>query len=150
MLPMNQSIEPIVSELKLITKILIISNAGQIEVELGKLASTDERKKMWTLIDGKNMAKDIARLLKVSERGVNHFLKRATDAGFIDNPPRRPATRRLDYVPPSWLDLVEGIQEAGQGEHKPEATLSPPASNGEPREPNTEGVAPNGGSTAPS
>jgi hypothetical protein len=47
-------------ELKKISKILLLAFAPAIEKELSKVITSKARKKMWILIDGKRMPKDIA------------------------------------------------------------------------------------------
>ena len=97
-----------ISELRKISRLLTLAYSERIEAELSKIASTDERKKMWVLVDGKNMPKDIARAAGVkSDRAVNYFLSQAASAGFVSNPPRIPPVRSIDYVPPTWLALLE-------------------------------------------
>jgi hypothetical protein len=108
---MNGGENEVISELKKISRLLTLAHSRQVEVELSKIASTDDRKKMWILIDGKNMAKDIAHVTGVSERGVNYFLSQAVGAGFVENAPRKPPTRSIDYVPPAWLDLLKSEDE---------------------------------------
>lgn len=58
-------------ELRKIAKVLILSNAKLIESEISNIATTDDRKKMWALIDGQRSSKDIANELKVTQRAVN-------------------------------------------------------------------------------
>lgn len=96
-----------VAELKNISKILTLVNAEKLEDELSKYATTDERKKIWILIDGQNMSKEIGESIGFTEDGVNKFLKTLKLAGLIENPRKQPPKKLLDYVPPSWLELVE-------------------------------------------
>ncbi len=94
-------------ELKKISKILTLSNASIIEKELSKIATTNDRKKMWVLIDGKRMVKDIAKEIDITERTVLYFITAAATAELIEYTQREPPRRILDYVPPSWIDLVK-------------------------------------------
>jgi hypothetical protein len=103
----------IVKELKLINKILTIAHANQIEAELIKLASTDDRKRMWILIDGNRMTKDISQRTGMAIRTVDLFLQQANKAGFIDNPPRKPPVKLINYTPIKWLDLIKEEPEVG-------------------------------------
>src|SRR5437867_2303710 len=100
--------DPVLKQLQLITRILTIAHADRVANELAKIATTDDRKRMWILIDGKQMAKDIAKKLNVSDRAVNYFLREVTLAGFVENPPRKPPAKLIDFTPPSWLPLAEG------------------------------------------
>lgn len=96
-----------IRELRKISKILVLTNSSIIERELSKFASTNERKKIWVLIDGERMPKDLAAAAKVTPQAVSYFLTAGKAAQLIDYSPREPPRRVLDYVPPSWLDLVD-------------------------------------------
>jgi len=109
------------TELRKISKILILANAKAIEDELSKYATTDERKKVWVLIDGKRMSKDIAQSAGIKERAVYLFLKTLENAELIENPRGKPPKRILDYVPPSWLELIK-IEVPKEKEQKMEET----------------------------
>lgn len=106
-------------QLKKISKILILANAKAIESELSKYATTDERKKIWVLIDGQTMSKDIAQSIGITKRGVDKFLKTLEIAELIENPRGEAPKRLLDYVPPSWLELVK-VEVPKKKEEKPE------------------------------
>lgn len=101
----------ILKELRRISKILTLSYADTIEKELGKVATTDDRKMIWLLIDSNSMSKDIAKEVGITERSVNRFLKIAENAGLIENPKKKPPKRIIDYVPPSWIDLLAKPEE---------------------------------------
>ena len=114
-------------ELRKISKILMLANAPTIEKELSKIATSDVRKKMWVLIDGKRMAKDIANEVGVTQMAVSYFLTAAVAAELIEYAPREPPRKILDYVPPSWIELVKlpTVEEEGKAEPeqiKPEQT----------------------------
>lgn len=100
-------------ELKKISKILILSNASVIENELSKVATTNDRKKIWVLIDGLKMPADIAREANTTSMTVSNFLNAGKVADFIDYKKGLPPQRILDYVPPAWIDLVKitGVEE---------------------------------------
>ena len=104
------------TELKKISKILTMVNAETIENELAKYATTDERKKIWVLIDGKRMSKDIATSSGVTRRAVDLFLKSLEVAELIESEWGKPPKRIIDFVPASWLDLIK------PDEVKPEET----------------------------
>lgn len=95
------------AELKKISKILLLSNSKTLEIELSKYASTPERKKIWVLIDGNRLSKDIATIVGVTPRAVNMFLATLENASLIDNPWGKPPKKLLDYVPAAWLGLVQ-------------------------------------------
>lgn len=116
------------TELKKISKILTMVNAKTIENELAKYATTDERKRVWVLIDGKRMSKDIATSSGVTRRAVDLFLKSLETAELVESPWGKPPKRILDFVPASWLELMK------PEEVKPEETSQKEA--GETNEPN--------------
>jgi hypothetical protein len=106
---MNENVEEenlTLRELKKISKILMVANALIIEKELSKLATSDARKKIWVLIDGKRMPKDLAKEVGITQMAISYFLNAAASAEFIEYTQREPPRKILDYVPPSWIDLV--------------------------------------------
>lgn len=105
----------ILRELRKISKILTLANATIIEEELAKIANSDARKKMWVLIDGKRMPKDLAEETGVTNMAVSKFLKAATKAECIEYIQREPPRRIWDYVPPSWIELLELEETEGSG-----------------------------------
>lgn len=101
------STDTTLKELRKISKILILANSGAVEKELAKFATTNERKKMWILIDGKRMPGDIARGAGVTAMAVSNFLNAGLTAELVDYKRGEPPRRILDYVPPSWIELVK-------------------------------------------
>lgn len=107
----------VLRELIKISKILTLVNASIIEKELSKIANSDARKKIWVLMDNKRMPKDLAEQAKVTAMAVSYFLNAAATAGFIEYASRSPPRRIIDYVPPSWIDLVmEEVDESEKNE----------------------------------
>jgi len=98
--------DPTLRELKLISKVLILTNAGAIERELSKIATTNDRKKMWVLIDGKRMPKEIADQAGVTQMAVSYFVNAGVVAELIEYVKGKPPRRILNYVPPEWINLV--------------------------------------------
>ncbi len=98
--------DPLLSELKRISKILLLANARLIEAELSKVIRTNERRKMWVLIDGDRMPQQIAQESQVSAAAVSNFLASSSAAGLVDYVKGRPPRRLLDYVPAEWVDLT--------------------------------------------
>ena len=93
-------------EFKSILKVLILANADAIEKELSKFATTNERKKIWVLIDGKRMPKDIAKEVGVTQMAVSKFLSAGVAVELIEYIKGEPPRRILNYVPPAWINLV--------------------------------------------
>jgi hypothetical protein len=103
---------PTLRELRKISRILMLANASVVEKELSKIANSDARRKMWVLIDGIRMQKDIAKEVGVTQAAVSYFLTAASAAEFIEYTHGKPPRRILDYVPPSWIDLI--VKEKGE------------------------------------
>lgn len=99
--------EEILNELKKISKTLLLVCGDQLERELGRLATSDDRKRVWILIDGKLTAKEIANKLNLTLRAVHIFLATLEKAGLIENPWGKPPKRIIDYVPPKWIELLK-------------------------------------------
>jgi hypothetical protein len=95
------------AELKKISKILIMVNAKVLENELSGYANTNERKKVWVLINGIRAPNEIALLAGIKQTAVYQFLKILENADLIENPWGKPPKRLLDFVPASWLGLVK-------------------------------------------
>ena len=95
-------------ELKKITRILTTINAETLEKVIAKYASTDERKKIWVLIDGTKLPKDMVAIVgNIKKRAIELFLDELERAQLITNPKRKPAEKLVDYVPPQWVELLE-------------------------------------------
>ncbi len=101
----------ILQELKTISKILSLAHGDALEKEISKLASTDERKKIWVLINGVKLPKDIADESGVTTKSVNRFLVAGEKSGLIENPWGKPPKRLINYVPVSWVELLETSKE---------------------------------------
>jgi hypothetical protein len=129
--------QQILRELKIMNKILALTNAPKIEVELGKYANTDGRKKMWTMFDGNTLPEDIAKTLGITKRGVDKFLKALEDAGLVERIVSKPPKRLIDYVPASWLDIEIKEAQASQIETQTPSDPGQPITS-------SQGVEPNG------
>jgi predicted transcriptional regulator len=101
------STEAMLRELKRISKILSLASASSLEKELEKIASTNDRKKMWVLIDGKRRQKEIAADAGVTQATVSYFLSAAVATELVEYPQGEPPRRIVDYVPPAWIELVK-------------------------------------------
>jgi len=104
------------AELRRISKLLTLVNAETLEKELAKYATTNERKKVWLLIDGKKTTEEIGKIAGMKLRTVQDFLKILTDAGLIES--SRPSKRIIDFVPASWLELLQPEPEEEKREGK--------------------------------
>ena len=63
------------TELKKISRLLILANGEAIEKELSKYATTDERKRMWISIDGLKQPNELAGCSGMKIAAVYNFLK---------------------------------------------------------------------------
>ena len=104
---LNNEDSVILEELRKISKILLLAFSSAIEKEIAKIATTEKRKAMWVLIDGKRSVEEIAKMIKVTPEAVRKFLREASAADLVKYVRRKPPCRLLDYVPPSWLEYVE-------------------------------------------
>ena len=105
-------------ELKKISKILLLAHGEQLELELGRTATTDDRKRIWVLIDGTLGPEEISEQTKLSVGSVRNFLTTLEKAELVENPYGTPPRRLIDYVPPSWIDLVTKQQQLSKEEEK--------------------------------
>jgi hypothetical protein len=96
------------TELKKITKILTVVNAKALEDAIAEHATTEDRKKIWVLIDGKKLPSDMVPIIgKITVRAIERCLGDFEKAQLIENPKRKPPVKLLDYVPPEWVKLLK-------------------------------------------
>lgn len=122
------STDEVLAELNKISKILTISNGVMLEKELSKYATTDDRKKIWILIDGIRQADDIVKISGLTKTPVYNFLKMLEDSNLIERQHGKAPRRLLDYVPPGWTDLIQTNSKQNNNEQKESIT---PATQGE-------------------
>ena len=116
--------EEILKELKKISKIITLSNGKMLEVEIAKYASTNDRKKIWVLIDGIRQADEIVKISGITQAPVYKFLKILEDSGLIERQRGKPPQRLLDYVPAEWIDLVQTDTKSAGSEVQTTQVLS--------------------------
>jgi len=120
--------EDMLRELRRISKILLFSNSKIVELEIAKVATTDERKRMWVLMDGDRMPKDIAEATGVTQMAVSNFLNEALTAELIEYQRGNPPKRLLNYVPPVWIGLLPSEKDKPAkiaGSERLQANLEP-------------------------
>ena len=98
-------------ELKVISKILLLTNAQAVKKEIEKICGSEARKKMWVLTDGTRMPKVIGDEAKVTAAAVSYFLNAGVAAGLIQYERGEPPRRLLEYVPPEWIQLTQGSEQ---------------------------------------
>lgn len=118
--------DDVLKELKKISKIMTLSNGKALETEIAKYASTNDRKKIWVLIDGKKQSDEIAKIIGVTKRAVDIFLKILEDATLVEREFNKPPTRILDYVPVDWIEL---LQKDSKPSEEPQTQTSTQPSN---------------------
>lgn len=97
-------LEKIQGSLKETLLILKLQNKEILERTIAEVASTKERKIMWTLLDGKIHTDKIAEKIGKNKRTVQYFVNDLVQYGLV-NPMRGYPRRLLNYVPPEWLKL---------------------------------------------
>lgn len=98
--------QEILNELKKMNKLMTIAEGQKIEETLGRYATSDERKMIWALMDGRRQAPEMAQVLKMTKDAVNKFLQSLESAGLVEKREYgKPPVRAIDYVPASWVDL---------------------------------------------
>lgn len=100
----------ILAELKKMNKIILLVNAQKLESELVRYASTEERKKIWVLMDGTREINDLIQGSGLKKTPVYDFLAMLEAAGLIEKSHGRPPRRAIDFVPASWADLLHPQQ----------------------------------------
>jgi hypothetical protein len=98
--------EQVLAELHKISRILSLVNSKALESELSKYVNTDDRRRMWILIDGIRMPKQIAAEARASERAANYFLAALVSAELIKYERGQPPSKLFDFVPASWTELI--------------------------------------------
>jgi hypothetical protein len=89
----------------------MLSNSDKLTSELEKYASTDERKMIWVLLDGKNSNERISEITGLKVRTIQDYKKILENADLIENPYGKPGTRKINFVPSEWLGLVTYLDE---------------------------------------
>ena len=112
--------EDVVNELKNISKLLTFVHSEKIKAELEKIATNDERKMIWVLIDGTKVNKIIAERVNITERSVRRNIKVFEEASLVHNPRGKPTSRLLKYIPPDWIELLPPEKELNEEGEKSE------------------------------
>ena len=88
-----------VSTIRLLIEILA---RKALKEELEKLATTNERKKIWALCDGLRSTDEIAKEVGVTQRAVQRFIKELREADLVIIEKRGYPKRRFNYIPSDW------------------------------------------------
>lgn len=85
-----------------IRQLLEITFRKELQEELERILTTEERKMVWALSDGFSDTKSIGEKAGISQRAVQAIAKDLQEAGFLVVERRGFPKRRFDYVPPKW------------------------------------------------
>lgn len=98
----GENTEKIHEELTKIRTLLEIVVRGSMKNELEKIATTPERKKIWSLCNGSIDTKGLAEEVGISRRAVNIFLKDLKELDLVVTEKWGYPQRRFDYIPSEW------------------------------------------------
>jgi len=95
-------LEQILAELGEIKQILLLNFREVLKMELNEIASTEERKKIWGLLDGLTSTAEISKKVGVSARTVQMFVSQLEEKELVITEKRGYPKRRMDYIPSDW------------------------------------------------
>ena len=95
------------AELKKISKILALVNSQALENELAKYATSNDRKKVWVLINGERTPENLMTESGMKQRALYKYLKLLSDADMVEMPYGQPPKKKLEFVPASWVNLLQ-------------------------------------------
>lgn len=95
-------LERILTELVEIKQILLLNSREVLKNELNELASTNERKEIWGLLDGLTSTTEISKTVGVSTRTVQFFVSQLEEKELVITEKRGYPKRRMDYIPSDW------------------------------------------------
>ena len=98
----EEIIVEVLNELTKIRQLLLILVEDALKKKLEKVATTKERKKMWSLLDGTLSTEEIAKRVNVTVRAVQIFVKELKEMDLVIIEKRGYPKRRFDYVPLDW------------------------------------------------
>jgi DNA-binding transcriptional ArsR family regulator len=95
-------LEKIYGELVNVRHLLEIAIRNELKKEIEKTVTTDERRKIYVLLDGFSSTEEISKKAGVSQRAVQLLVKELADAGFVIMERRGYPKRVFDYIPSGW------------------------------------------------
>ena len=98
----EEIIMEVLDELSKIRQLLEILTEDALRKKLEKVATTKERKKMWSLFDGTLSTEEIAKKVNVTQRAVQIFIKELKEMDLVSIEKRGYPKRRFDYIPADW------------------------------------------------
>lgn len=106
------------AELRKISKLITLVNGEALEKELAKYATTEERKKVWVLINGERVPDELTKNSGMKQSALYSYLKILSNADFIEVPHGKAPKKKLEFVPASWLELLQSETEEKKQEGK--------------------------------
>ena len=100
----RKKINQIEKEISIIKGILLLSNFELIEKNLEIIFTTNDRKLMWILLDGKKTQDEIAKEVGKTQAAVSYFISLGKELGLI-NDNEGQAKRAIEVIPKEWLVL---------------------------------------------
>lgn len=94
--------EKIFEELVKVRSLLERMAREELKRELEQVATTQERRKVWALLDGVSGTDEIASKACVTQRAVQMFVKDLMDADLITLEKRGYPKRKFDFIPSNW------------------------------------------------
>jgi len=98
----SEMYEKIIEELIKIRNLIERMARQDLKRELEAVATTAERRKIWSLLDGISGTDEIAAKAGVSQRAVQLLVKDLMDADMVTLEKRGYPKRRFDYIPSDW------------------------------------------------
>jgi DNA-binding transcriptional ArsR family regulator len=95
-------LEMVYNELVNVRYLLEIAIRGELKKEIERVVTTDERRKIYVLLDGFSSTEQIAQKAGVSQRSVQLLVKELVDAGLVVIEKRGYPKRVFDYIPSEW------------------------------------------------
>jgi predicted transcriptional regulator len=94
--------EKIYDELLTVRRLLEMLIRNELIKNIESIATTDERRKIYTLMDGFSSTEEIAQKIGVSQRTVQMMVKELAGADLVILEKRGYPRRTFDYIPSGW------------------------------------------------
>jgi len=98
----QELLEKVYEELTKVRHLLEILAKDELQRELERVATTKERRMIWTLCDGLTTTDEIAQKIGISQRAVQIVVKELVEADLITVEMRGRPKRVFEYVPSTW------------------------------------------------
>lgn len=92
----------LLEEVSKIRQLLEMLTRNVLKEELERIATTEERKRIWALCNGLRSTEEIAKEVGVTPRAVQRFIKKLREVDLITIEKRGYPKRRFDYIPSDW------------------------------------------------